>query len=172
MPQLGQVVEQPVQTGDTHIGYALDLAADQLGGDGGLGSHRNIGGPGGQDGYSWNTGLVDPTVDDNTTCDLVVPCIIDLLPGGLERVSGGSGHEEAVGTSQDRGRNGRDLLRRLSLSEHNLWKALPNRPVVIDLGELDVLVRQVPQLCDHLVDGKTAFAELLKYGAQPGLFDD
>ena len=153
-------------------GYTLHLATDQLGGNRGLGRHPEIGGSSGQDGYSWNTGLVDPTVDDNTTCDLVVPCIIDLLPGGLERVSGGSGHEEAVGTSQDRGRNGRDLLRRLSLSKHNLWKALPNRPVVIDLGELDVLVRQVPQLCDHLVDGKTAFAELLKYGAQPGLFDD
>ena len=65
-----------------------------------------------------------------------------------------------------------NLLRRLALSKDHLRETLPDRAVVIDLGEVDVLVGEVAQLRDDLIDGETAFLKLLKYGAQPGLFDD
>ena len=172
LPQLGQVVQQPVQTGHAHVGYSLHLGADKLGGDRGLRRNRKIGGAGGQDGDSGQARVVNAPVYDDTSRHLVVTRVVDTLARGVEGIGRGTGHEEAVGTSQDRGCNCRDLLRRLALPEYHFWETLSNRAVVIDLGELDVLVGEVPELRDDLIDGETAFLKLLKYGAQPGLFDD
>ena len=58
--------------------------------------------------------------------------------------------------SQERLRDRRDLLGRFALAEDDLGKALPYRPVVVDLGEVQVLERQVSKLGDGGVDAEPA----------------
>ena len=57
---------------------------------------------------------------------------------------------------RDRG----DLLGRLALAEDDLGKALAYRPVVVDLGEAQVLEGQVAQLGDGVVDAESAVLDL------------
>ena len=42
----GQVLEQPVQTGDAHVAYLLDLAVHEARGDGRFLGHRQVRRPG------------------------------------------------------------------------------------------------------------------------------
>ena len=57
---------------------------------------------------------------------------------------------------QERLRDRRDLLGRLALAEDDLGEPLPYRPVVVDLGEVQVLERQVSKLGDGGVDAEPA----------------
>jgi hypothetical protein len=49
----------------------------------------------------------------------------------------------AFACGRDRVHDGRDLLRRLARAEHGFGKASPERAVVVDLGEAEVLVGEV-----------------------------
>lgn len=58
-------------------------------------------------------------------------------------------------------RYGRYLLWRLALPENDLWKALADGPVMVNLGELQVLVRQVPEMGYYLILAKAVALEAL-----------
>ena len=55
---------------------------------------------------------------------------------------GRAGHEHVLAAGGDPLDDGRDLLRRLAGPEDGLREAAAERPVVVDLGEAEVLVGQ------------------------------
>ena len=63
------------------------------------------------------------------------------------------------------------MLRRLALPEDDLREPLSYRAVVVNLGEVEVFVGQIPEARNHLVNAQVALAQLVEYGAKPGLFD-
>jgi hypothetical protein len=53
----------------------------------------------------------------------------------------------------------RDLLRRLTEAENYLGEDVSQAAMVVDLGEIEVFVRQMPQLIDGAVDAQGAVGD-------------
>ena len=62
---------------------------------------------------------------------------------------------------QDGLRDRRDLLGRLALGEYDLREPLPDRPVMVDLGEVQVLVGQVSKRGDRVLYAEAPLADLV-----------
>ncbi|MCI0439240.1 MAG: hypothetical protein L0177_08940 [Chloroflexi bacterium] len=65
--------------------------------------------------------------------------------------------------------DGRYLLRRLALSEDDFGKALPQRAVMVNLGEVQVFVGQASQLGDDLIYAESVTLELAEQRPQASL---
>ena len=92
------------------------------------------------------------------------------IPDGVERDVVGPGHQQAVSSPDDLRGDPGGLLRRFPLAEHDLRKALPNGPVVVDPREPDVLERCLThrggQLRVGRLDLEHAVTYLLEQGAE------
>ena len=71
---------------------------------------------------------------------------LDRLPGGFV----GPGDQEGVAPADDLGGNCRNLGRCLAQSEDDFGKALPHRPMVVDLCKPKVLKGLVPKRAQEL----------------------
>jgi len=72
---------------------------------------------------------------------------LDRLPGHFV----GPGHQERVPPADDLTRNCRDLRRCFAQTEDDFGKALPHRPLVVDLRKPKVLKGLVPKRPQKLV---------------------
>jgi hypothetical protein len=67
--------------------------------------------------------------------------------------------------------DGRNLFGRLTLAENDFWEAFTQRPVMVDGGEAQVFVGQVPQALECFVDGQAAVADRLQQLFESRLVD-
>ena len=92
-------------------------------------------------------------------------------PNGGEGLRACPGHEEAVRLNEKRLGDAGDLFGRLALGEDHLGEALADRPVVVYLGEAQVLVGQAPQLGQEIVFAEPGVLEISEQGPQASLVD-
>ena len=79
----------------------------------------------------------------NGSGQLVEFCLGDARRNGLERGSVRPGDEQAVAGGDDALGDGRNLIWRLSRAKDDLGTPLPQRAMVVDAGEPQVLERRL-----------------------------
>ena len=86
----------------------------------------------------------------------------DLSLEGLLDVRTDPGDEQVRALPNDLAGDLQDLVGRLAQAVDDLRDAFPELPVVIDLGEIEVLVGVIPEVLEGLFGGQTVFIDLLE----------
>jgi hypothetical protein len=155
-----------LDAGHAHVVDALHGAAHELGGDGRLLGHRQVGGAGAEDGDA-GYGRFLPPVQGDAAGGLVVGGVGEVLFEGGEDVGADPGHQEAAGAFRQPGGDGYHLLRRLALAQHHLWQVVAEGAVVVQLGEAQVLVGEETQVLQRVLYGRGTGGYRLQELAEP-----
>ena len=142
-----------------NAGYAdvvkmLDVVAHDFGGDDGFLRHRNVAGPGGNDGDVALAVLLVIALQDNRPRQFsVFRLAYFLFDCGELLLAGASGQNIAFVLRQPR-KNLRHLCRCLALPEDYFGHSCAQRAMVIELGKSQVFKRQMSQALNGVVGRK------------------
>jgi hypothetical protein len=102
------------------------------------------------------------TVDDRGTGEIVVFGVGDDGLEGAKALAFEAGDEETPRLRHEALAYGGNLLGRLAEAEDDLRQVVTNAAVVVELGEVEVFVRQVTELRQRLLNVDGAVRDLLQ----------
>ena len=165
------MVEQAVQSGHANIVDTVDLVAHQLCRDRGLLSNGQIG-RAGADEADAAKGFARKAIHRRGSGYLVVLTVRDALLQPPEDFGVDARDEEAAGAFNQPLGDSDDLFRRLPLAEHDLRQVVAEGAVVVEFGEPQVFVGQMPQAVEGIVYAGFAARDGFQKRAERFLVDD
>jgi len=133
-----QLAKQPVHTGHSHIGNALDAIAHNFGGDRCLFGHRQIACAGADDGYGSGAFGQRLLFDGKTAGQLVVNDILELSPQSPRVFLCRSRNQDPLFPLKQFNHNFQDLPGRFTRTKNHFGKTLAQRTMSIYLREAEV----------------------------------
>ena len=165
------LVQQSLDAGHAHVGNSFNATAHQLRRYSRLGSNGQVRGPGAKHKDSGRWLFLDTPVHYHGPRCPVVLSVGNVSQHRRVSLLVGPCDQQDVRMPQKGLGDGDDLLGSLSLSEHYFGKTASDSPVMINFGEVQVLVGKVPQFRHRIVQRQGVTLEPVQDLAQAGVVD-